>query len=393
MALAIVAPVAETARWRARHIFRSCAALLILAALAVAPGVAVASVPSCNVWTGVPAPNPGAAVNSLSGVTALSPCNVWAVGYYQDVQDGMSLMLAEHWNGSSWTVSLPPGPDTNFNILEAVSASSIDRVWAVGITGVATYIAEWNGNFWARVPSPSTSSTFNNLGGVAAVSDASAWAVGRFSSGNASKVLVLHWNGTNWTRQAAPTPGGSDAEFRGVTALSARNAWAVGDFSTASGGRTLIEHWNGSKWARVPSPNPRNVTGDLSLDGVAGTSASNVWAVGAYTSGHRLKTLIEHWNGRSWKLVASPSPGSSNLLISVTATSARNAWAVGNYTHGKQTTLILHWNGRAWSRVASPSPGAVSGLAGVAATGRSGVWAVGDSFSGGITRVLVAHCC
>jgi hypothetical protein len=256
-----------------------------------------------------------------------------------------------------------------------------------------TYIAEWNGSFWARVPSPSPSSTFNNLGGVAAVSDASAWAVGRFSSGNASKVLVLHWNGTNWTRQAAPTPGGSDAEFRGVTALSARNAWAVGDFSTASGGRTLIEHWNGSKWARVPSPNPRNVTGDLSLDGVAGTSASNVWAVGSYTSGHRLKTLIEHWNGRSWKLGASPSPGSSNLLISVTATSARNAWAVGNYTHGKHTTLILHWNGRAWSRVASPSPGAVSALGGVAATGRSGVWAVGDSISGGITRVLVAHCC
>jgi hypothetical protein len=88
-----------------------------------------------------------------------------------------------------------------------------------------------------------------------------------------------------------------------------------------------------------------------------------------------------------------PEPGSSNLLISVTATSARNAWAVGNYTHGKHTTLILHWNGRAWSRVASPSPGAVSALGGVAATGRSGVWAVGDSISGGITRVLVAHCC
>jgi hypothetical protein len=167
----------------------------------------------------------------------------------------------------------------------------------------------------------------------------------------------------------------------------------VGDISTASGGKTLIEHWNGSKWSRVPSPNPRNVTGDIFLNGVAGTSASNVWAVGSYTSGHRLKTLVEHWNGRSWKLVASPSPGSSNLLISVTATSAHNAWAVGNYTRGKQTTLILHWNGRAWTKIASPSPGAVSGLGGVAATGRSGVWAVGDSISGGITRVLVAHCC
>src|SRR5262249_12219339 len=158
---------------------------------------AVASVPSCNVWTGVPAPNEGAAVNSLSSVTVLSPCDVWAVGYYQDVQDGMSLMLAEHWNGSSWTISLPPGPDTNFNILAAVSASSLDRVWAVGLTGSATYIAQWNGSSWARVPSPSPG-TSGNLGGVAAVSASSAWAVGQFSSGSSSKALVLHWNGSSW---------------------------------------------------------------------------------------------------------------------------------------------------------------------------------------------------
>jgi hypothetical protein len=373
------------------NIVRACAALLIPAALVVAPGAALASVPSCNVWTGVPAPNEGAAVNSLSSVTALSPCNVWAVGYYQDAQDGMSLMLAEHWNGSSWTISLPPGPDTNFNILEAVSASSLDRVWAVGLTGNATYIAQWNGSSWARVPSPSPGNS-GNLGGVAAISDTSAWAVGQFSSGSSSKVLVLHWNGSNWTRQAAPSPAG-DAEFRGVTALSARNAWAVGDVSTASSGKTLIEHWNGSKWAQVRSPNPRNVSGEIFLSGVVGTSASNVWAVGSYVSGHQLKTLIEHWNGRSWKIVASPSPGSSDLLNGVTATSATNAWAVGDYTHGKQTTLILHWNGRAWSKVASPSPGAVSGFADVTATGKSGLWAVGDSTSGGITHVLVAHCC
>jgi hypothetical protein len=354
----------------------------------------MASVPSCNVWTGVPAPNEGAAVNSLGAVTALSPCNVWAVGYYQDVQDGMSLMLAEHWNGSSWTVSLPPGPDTNFNVLEGVSASSLDRVWAVGLTGTATYIAQWNGSFWARVPSPSPSSSFNNLGGVAAVSDASAWAVGRYVSGSSSKVLVLHWNGANWTRQAAPTPG-SDGELRGVAALSGRNAWAVGDISAtgSSGEKALIEHWNGSKWARVPSPNPQDAKGDIFLNGVAGTSASNVWAVGGYTNGHRFKSLIEHWNGRSWKIVASPSPGTSDFLNSVTASSARSAWAVGDYTHGRQTSMILHWNGRVWSRVASPSPGAVSGFAGVAATGKSGLWAVGDTTSGGITHVLVAHCC
>jgi hypothetical protein len=390
MALAIVAPVTQTARRHRRRIFRACAALLIPAALAVWPGVASAGVPSCNAV--VPAPNPGAAVNSLGGVAALSPCNVWAVGYYQDAQDGMSLMLADHWNGLTWTATLPPGPDTNFNILEAVSAASANRVWAVGLTGTATYIARWNGSFWARVPSPSPSSTFNNLGGVAAVSNTNAWAVGRFVSGSSSKVLVLHWNGTKWSRHAAPTPG-SDGEFRAVTALSARNIWAVGDISATatSHEKTLIEHWNGSKWARVPSPNPRDANGDIALNGVAGTSASNVWAVGGYTNGHRGKSLIEHWNGHSWKIVASPSPGTSDLLLSVAASSATKAWAVGEYNHGKQSTLKLLWNGRSWTRVASPSPGAVSNLNSVVVTGKSRVWAVGDSTSGGVTHVLVAH--
>ena len=44
------------------------------------------------------------------------------------------------------------------------------------------------------------------------------------------------------------------------------------------------------------------------------------------------RTLILHWNGKSWTQVPSPNPGGpshGNLLFGVTATSARNAWAVG----------------------------------------------------------------
>src|SRR5215475_8649929 len=115
-------------------------AALTSTALAAWPGVASASVASCNVWTGAPAPNPGAAVNQLTSVTALSPCNVWAVGHYQDAQNGQTLSLAEHWNGTSWSASLPPSPNTSTNVLESVSASSLDHVWAVGHTGLASYI-------------------------------------------------------------------------------------------------------------------------------------------------------------------------------------------------------------------------------------------------------------
>jgi len=48
-------------------------------------------------------------------------------------------------------------------------------------------------------------------------------------------------------------------------------------------------------------------------------------------------------------VVARPSaPGKTWLLFGVAATSASNAWAVG-YSFNPIRTLILHWNGKTWS--------------------------------------------
>jgi hypothetical protein len=74
------------------------------------------------------------------------------------------------------------------------------------------------------------------------------------------------------------------------------------------------------------------------LNGVAATSASNAWAVGAGPGG----TLILHWNGTAWKQV--PTPGTGELTVA--APPGGLAWAVG-YTGRK--TLILRWNGTTWS--------------------------------------------
>ena len=60
---------------------------------------------------------------------------------------------------------------------------------------------------------------------------------------------------------------------------------------------------------------------------MAATSASNAWAVGCL--GGRAQTLIERWNGTTWKTVPSPSPGTQHTSHGVAATSASNAWAVG----------------------------------------------------------------
>ncbi len=81
------------------------------------------------------------------------------------------------------------------------------------------------------------------------------------------------------------------------------------------------------------------------------------WAVGDYKHGPVLRTLIEHWGGRRWKIQRSRNPAGgthNNLLYGVAATSATNAWAVGQYSHGPGVVsksfrpLALRWDGTAW---------------------------------------------
>src|SRR6185312_11927238 len=93
-----------------------------------------------------------------------------------------------------------------------------------------------------------------------------------------------------WQRVHSPSPA-PNCELTAIAAVSARNAWAVG-FADPSGGdarngpaaggrviiaRTLILHWNGKSWKRVPSPNPDE---GGHLTGVTATSAGDAWAVG-----------------------------------------------------------------------------------------------------------------
>jgi hypothetical protein len=195
---------------------------------------------------------------------------------------------------------------------------------------------------------------------------------------------------------AAPA-GGARAQpvagndwLTGVSAASRTSAWAVGYYVGKKGDPlTLIEHWNGDSWRQVPSPDPGR--GLSELDAVTAISAKDAWAVGFDTRGSAgSRCLIERWNGARWATVPAAGPGRTDCqLTAVTAISARDAWAVGSYQHpgpghqpGAKLSLIEHWNGTAWRQVASPSPGgdstaSVTGLTGVAATSARNAWAVG----------------
>ena len=180
-----------------------------------------------------------------------------------------------------------------------------------------------------------------------------------------------------------------------VAATSGSDAWAVGSrFVEANGGviLTLTEHWDGKTWSMVPSPSPAG-TGpgaESILRGIAATSPSDAWAVGntAAPRSPAVHPLVEHWNGTRWSVVHSPALRCRSCgLSAVAALSPANVWAVGSRGTSKDETLIVHWNGSAWQRVPSPNPAGASDLLGVAAISPTDVWAAG----GTLTPKLKVH--
>src|SRR5579863_3391178 len=84
-----------------------------------------------------------------------------------------------------------------------------------------------------------------------------------------------------WSLVYSPSTGTMDILYS-TAAISPQDVWAVGRFINSQGfNQALIEHWNGKQWRLIPSPNPPSSTSYL--HGIAAVSSNDVWAVGATT--------------------------------------------------------------------------------------------------------------
>jgi hypothetical protein len=129
-------------------------------------------------------PSPQVSSGSLAGAAAIATNDIWAVGGIFTSSGQQT--LAEHFDGTSWSVVPTPSPTSN-SFFSGVAAAASKDVWAVG----NSLIEHWNGSSWSVVPSP----TGTRLNGVAAPASNNAWAVGyETNSGNA---VVEHWDRTS----------------------------------------------------------------------------------------------------------------------------------------------------------------------------------------------------
>jgi hypothetical protein len=244
-------------------------------------------------WSVVKSPSPASAGNELFSVATVSATDVWTVGFILNntATGPVEQTLIEHWNGTQWSVVKSPNPSSQTNGLTGVTATSATNAWAVGFavnsSGIWQTLTEhWNGTQWRIVTSPSPGSQINYLSSVATISTTSAWAVGYADN----QTLTEQWNGTQWSVVKSSGPGPVSNSLLGVVMVSATNVWSVGYYEDSNFvSHTLTEHWNGTQWSVVTSPSPGSSS--TQLEGVAAISSSNVWAVGHADS----MTLIEHY--------------------------------------------------------------------------------------------------
>lgn len=163
-----------------------------------------------------------------------------------------------------------------------------------------------------------------------------------------------------------------DANLDAIAGTSTSDVWAVGYWAkTSRVDRTsYVKHWNGHTWKTVDSPYIRGGH----FGAVAAVAPDDAWAVGA--SGYEDANLVEHWDGTAWRQVSVPrGQGAYNRLTDVSFLSADYVLAVGFSNSGEDPPIPtrLFWNGKKWTT----PPAALAGVNQIDARSLTDAWGVG----------------
>lgn len=330
-------------------------------------------------WTVQAAPSPvGPASSQLNAVSCSSSTACTAVGFYTNAS-GRSFLLAERWNGATWTIQPAPGTGE----LSGVSCTSATACTAVGATPNPVYptgpVAEsWNGATWTAMQTPGARA----LNAVSCTSTTSCVAVGQAPGGSA---LTESWNGATWTVH----PGAGGAFSAGISCGSTQTCVAAGQDAA---GDIAAASWDGTSWTPLPQPQPQFVAPNPSFAAFS-CSAANACTVVVNNLSIKsqfqssIEGLAFRWGGATWSTekIQLPAEEQVGTIGGVACPSATTCTAVGAATipesNGNLYGLLLErWDGTTWSAQPSPYPfqSAVPLLNGVSCASVTTCTAVGE---------------
>jgi len=314
----------------------------------------------CAVPTGVDARY------ALFDVWGSSASDVWAVG------SGGTVI---HWDGSAWK-NLPSGRKDTMRAVAGRRANDVFIVSSMNVVLHTTGVQNGTATFTFEAPVDRDYPT--NYMGATLTEVWSAPAGELFVGGPAT----LTWpRNSLWRHHPGVVPGdgpeypwepastfcnaGSCIGVNGIWGTSASDVWIVGDYGAFYRSKGPVGDGGGAEqW----STQKTTLTNEH-LRGIWGSSESDVWTVGD-------QGTIRHWSNDGsghWAIV--PSPTNENLRA-VWGTGPTDAWAVGD------AGTILHWDGNTWSLTTATLPlGPKPRLYGAWGSGPNDVWIVGEAIA------------
>jgi len=199
--------------------------------------------------------------DTIIAASAASPADVWAVTHF----GGYVL----HWNGARWSLAKRlPGAGQ----LTGVTALSPSDVWVFGGGGFTGGLGTWhfNGRTWRQ-----WKGNANGLETAGALSPANIWAIGGVVS---PANTIMHFNGVSWRPVTAKALSG--LQFQHISAFSHTDIWASATNMTSSSPGLLV-HFNGVRWTRVTLP-WKVIPGSIAADGHGGLWLAALGSAGAF---------------------------------------------------------------------------------------------------------------
>ncbi len=300
-------------------------------------------------WTLQDPPVPAGAVSSeLDRVSCPSARFCAAVGNYTTKPGAQGLPLFETWNGASWSSQSPgPGPID----VSCTSATDCTGVGGNSGTSASAGLAEhWNGTGWSIEPTPNLpAGTEGGLDSVSCTSPTACTAVGASGNPDGGVVTTLaeRWNGTSWTIQSTPNKVDGDGSANALSAVSCASdsvCTAVGYWQqychdlVCQGG--LAQRWNGTTWTSQHISDPMGrpalfdaVSCPTSTDCTAITSPDFNGGTGTAT-----------WTGADWTIEPeyplTIAPFFVTTLNDISCTSTSACTAVGTHSPFSWTVAV-----------------------------------------------------
>jgi hypothetical protein len=282
-------------------------------------------------------------------------------------------LLAERWNGHTWSVTHPGLPaGANGGELTGVSCTSASACTAVGSfftpTGPGNPLAErWNGHRWIIQRTPSSGRGAIPFAGVSCGSATSCTAVGFYdfgATGTQQVTLVEHWDGHTWRVQSTPPIGDPGSAFAAVSCPTAATCTAAGSFLGQSdegpGSAPLAMRGHGGTWAIQATPLGAAAVQDVT-PGLAGASCPTLKACAAVGENVFGGPLVLRWQAGNWRRQQVTGAADDPPLAGVSCPSATACMAVAQGA-GTGPGLALRWTGRTWLPNSLPRPAAANSV-------------------------------